>query len=133
MAIEMHGMISPQEGGFDGKTLGFFEFYEFLLIFSVFSGTICWGDRGNVYMIVGNQTLEGKVNIWLFLTKNIKIFTVFRLSDIENRPPVACNSKKRENWRGRWEKRDGTGGDPEEARFQGPPATTGAVDGGVII
>ncbi|EFO89110.1 hypothetical protein CRE_14933 [Caenorhabditis remanei] len=46
MAIEMHGMISPHEGGFDGKTLG----------------TICWGDRGNVYMIVGNQTLEGKIS-----------------------------------------------------------------------
>ncbi|CAR99201.1 Protein CBG25323 [Caenorhabditis briggsae] len=49
MAIELHGMISPQEGSsFDGKTLG----------------TICWGDRNNVYMIIGNQTLEGKVNIY---------------------------------------------------------------------
>ncbi|PIC50798.1 hypothetical protein B9Z55_001559 [Caenorhabditis nigoni] len=47
MAIELHGMISPQEGSsFDGKTLG----------------TICWGDRNNVYMIIGNQTLEGKIS-----------------------------------------------------------------------
>ncbi|CAI2312901.1 unnamed protein product [Caenorhabditis sp. 36 PRJEB53466] len=46
MAIELHGTISPQEGSFDGKKLG----------------TIVWGDRNNVYMIIGSQTLEGKIS-----------------------------------------------------------------------
>ncbi|CAA99922.2 Ctf8 [Caenorhabditis elegans] len=47
MAIELHGAISPQDdGSFDSKTLG----------------TICWGDHNNVYMVIGNQTLEGKIS-----------------------------------------------------------------------
>ncbi|CAL2030607.1 hypothetical protein CAEBREN_01043 [Caenorhabditis brenneri] len=46
MGIEMHGTIAPQEGSFDRKTLG----------------TLCWGDNNNVYMVIGNQTLEGKVS-----------------------------------------------------------------------
>ncbi|CAB3408227.1 unnamed protein product [Caenorhabditis bovis] len=46
MIIEMHGLLSPQEGEFDGKTLG----------------TICWGDRNSIFMVIGNQTLEGKIS-----------------------------------------------------------------------
>lgn len=46
MGVELHGTITPQEGSFDGKTLG----------------TICWGDNNNIYMIIGNQTLEGKIS-----------------------------------------------------------------------
>uniref|UniRef100_A0A1I7T440 Transposase n=1 Tax=Caenorhabditis tropicalis TaxID=1561998 RepID=A0A1I7T440_9PELO len=46
MAIELHGTISPQERNFDDKNLG----------------TVCWGDNNNVYLIIGNQTLEGKIS-----------------------------------------------------------------------
>ncbi|CAI5440400.1 unnamed protein product [Caenorhabditis angaria] len=44
MAIELHGTITPQNGEFDEKTLG----------------TICWCGK-SVFMIIGNQTLEGKI------------------------------------------------------------------------